>query len=406
MYDSLGAYGILSAIAVPDAAVNVDQVGDVPTGCPSRWMIAVTNTTNTDGLNSQAGYGATTVDIGAPGSSIMSCYPNNSYGYDNGTSMSSPHLAGAVAAVFANACPGLLQAYSVFPDSIALLMKNYLFQSVDPLTSLQNITTTGGRLDLYQAFVAEDSYDCNGCNYPATLSQQSLSCYGDSTGYVKVSAGSDSAAYHYLWATGDTTATVVGLRAGLYQVTVTDTTGCQRLLSALITQPPPITINSVAVNPIGTNYAGNIIVNATAQGDTLTYAIDSGSYGTSAIFVVDSPGVHIIYIRTQSGCVQSVSVGIYYLGIALAGNEINEVTLSPNPVSGVATLIINAAADMNAELMIHDLTGRQIINRPMKIASGLQREAVDLSGLSQGLYILTLASQGRTLASLKVTVVD
>ena len=48
MYDAMGEYGILSAAATMNNNSNVDNTGDVPTGCVSDYMIAVTNTTRND----------------------------------------------------------------------------------------------------------------------------------------------------------------------------------------------------------------------------------------------------------------------------------------------------------------------------------------------------------------------
>ncbi|MGZ4158140.1 MAG: S8 family serine peptidase, partial [Bacteroidia bacterium] len=92
MYDSLGAVGILSAAATANHNWNIDVVGDIPTACASNWLIAVTNTTNTDQKYANAGYGATSIDIGAPGTNIVSTIPGDSYGSMTGTSMATPHV--------------------------------------------------------------------------------------------------------------------------------------------------------------------------------------------------------------------------------------------------------------------------------------------------------------------------
>ena len=404
MYDSLGKYGILSSVAVPDFAVNVDAVNDVPTGCPSRWMMSVTNTTRTDGLNSQAGYGPTTVDIGAPGTSITSCYPDSAYGYDAGTSMSCPHLTGAVASLFANACPRLLQDYFAYPDSISLIMRDYLLHSADPLSSLQNITTTGGRLNLYHAFIAEDAYNCNNCNYNLSLSQQNLTCIGDSNASITLTAGTNNTKYHYLWSNGDTVSRPTALKAGFYQVTVTDSAGCQRQLSTLIPMPHTIVVSSITVIPMTGASSGNIIVSAAAGSDSMYYAMDTGSYQAGAIFVTNTPGVHIIHIRNQSGCVMDTPVAIYYAGI----NNISETTsiiLSPNPTAGQAILTIRSEAEMSADLCIHDMSGRVISATKIQITKGTQQKQVDLSMLSNGLYLMSLTRDGEKLTEMKVMLI-
>lgn len=151
MYDSLGALGILSATATMNIDANVDLVGDMPTACPSPYLIAVTNTTDEDLLNGFAAWGPVSIDLGAPGTHIMSTELNNSYTYHTGTSMSSPHVAGAVAFLYAAASEGLLELYLQQPDSVALIIKDCIMNGVDEVASLQDITVTGGRLNLNNA---------------------------------------------------------------------------------------------------------------------------------------------------------------------------------------------------------------------------------------------------------------
>ena len=147
-YDSLGAAGILSAGAGPNNNVNIDIVGDIPTACPSNFMIAVTNTTNTDAKNSGAGYGPINMDLGAPGTSILSTTPGNSYGLSTGTSMATPQVAGAIGLIHAGASSVFINLVKNDPDSAALLFKQYILSSVDTIPSLTGITVSNGRLNV------------------------------------------------------------------------------------------------------------------------------------------------------------------------------------------------------------------------------------------------------------------
>jgi subtilisin family serine protease len=147
-YDTLGNAGILSAGAGPNNNVNIDIVGDMPTTCPSDFMIAVTNTTRADVKNTGAGYGAINMDLGAPGTSILSTVPTNSYGTLTGTSMATPQVAGAIGLLYAGASIEYMQLSRSRPDSVSRLFKKIILSSVDTLPSLTGTTVSNGRLNV------------------------------------------------------------------------------------------------------------------------------------------------------------------------------------------------------------------------------------------------------------------
>jgi len=158
IYDSLGKIGILNAGATANLNVNVDTQGDIPTACPSEYLISVTNTTNTDVKSNFAGYGVNTIDLGAPGTNILSCNNFSGYSTSSGTSMATPHVAGAIGLMFAAACPELLNKYKAYPDSFALIFRDFIFQGVDTLASLQNLVKTKGRLNIHKMLLKLQEY--------------------------------------------------------------------------------------------------------------------------------------------------------------------------------------------------------------------------------------------------------
>ncbi|MDQ3109332.1 MAG: S8 family peptidase [Bacteroidota bacterium] len=160
MYDSMGVVGILSAGATANQNWDIDQVGDIPSSCSSIFMLAVTNTNRNDVKTTGAAYGATTIDIGAPGTQVESTIPGNSYGGLSGTSMSSPHIAGAIALMYASGCNQMITDYKAAPDSVAVLVRNYLLSSADPNVSLNGLCTSNGRLNIYNALLAVQTYNC------------------------------------------------------------------------------------------------------------------------------------------------------------------------------------------------------------------------------------------------------
>ncbi len=178
MYDTLGNYGITNAVAGPNNDVNIDSVGDVPGACPSPHTICLTNTQNDDS-RANAGYGEINVDLGAPGTDILSTYPTNSYNNLSGTSMATPHVAGTIGLLYSVDCPELMTLTDNDPDSASLLIKEAIMEGVDTISSMQDtITRSKGRLNIHKALLELGNLgvcDTNtGCYTPYGLSADSI----------------------------------------------------------------------------------------------------------------------------------------------------------------------------------------------------------------------------------------
>jgi Subtilase family/Secretion system C-terminal sorting domain/SprB repeat len=389
LYDSMGRYGIISATAGPNNNVNVETAHDIPTECPSRYMIGVTNTTQSNKLNPQAGYGVKSIDLGAPGSGIYSCFQSNGYGLETGTSMATPHVTGAVAALFANACSSWFNSYLAYPDSFSLMIKDWILASVDPLADLRGRTTSGGRLNLYHAVLDEAQYDCSNCGYAIIDSVTPVSCTGSNDGAITIHAGTNPAAYTYLWSTGATTATISQLAAGGYTVTVTAANGCQRTWSGFIPSPYPLRLSSIVVIPPTPNNVGNIIINATAGNDLVYYSVNGGPFTSDHIYIDSVAGDKHIRIINQYGCEIDTTVHFGTSSLPSISSNVG-FTLAPNPSNGLTTAYIIYNQAIDAAISITDMTGRIVWQHEVYIHEGQNQVTLDLSILSSGTYLLQL----------------
>ncbi len=131
---------------------NSDNEGTpfYPASYTTNGVLSVAATDQQDLRASFSNYGATSVDIGAPGVNIWSTVrtsSNGGYGLFSGTSMATPHVSG-VAALIAGRYPSLTVAQ----------MKMAILNSVDPLQSLQGKTVTGGRLNAHAALLMAASF--------------------------------------------------------------------------------------------------------------------------------------------------------------------------------------------------------------------------------------------------------
>jgi subtilisin family serine protease len=147
-----GNNGQLFIAAAGNNSSNNDTTASYPSGysVTSTYkgvsfdpVIAVASITNTGALSSFSNYGATSVDIAAPGSTIASTFAGNEWfaGYTylnlNGTSMATPHVTGA-AALLATEYPGLHPAD----------LRSAILNGRTAYATLSGQVVTGGRLNI------------------------------------------------------------------------------------------------------------------------------------------------------------------------------------------------------------------------------------------------------------------
>jgi len=120
------------------AAGNDSQNNDTTTSYPSGYnydnIVAVAATDHLDNLAYFSNYGVNKVDIAAPGVNILSTLPGNTYGSYSGTSMATPHVAGALSLY-----------WDANPNATYKEVISALYQSADTVSTLTNYVGGGGR---------------------------------------------------------------------------------------------------------------------------------------------------------------------------------------------------------------------------------------------------------------------
>jgi serine protease len=141
--NSANSNNMLFVAAAGNANSNNNTVANYPSNYNAPNVLAVASTDNRDNKSSFSNFGSTTVDLGAPGTAILSTVRNGSYAIFSGTSMATPHVSGAAALVLSR-CSSLTTAQ----------LKANLMNNVDPVSSLAGRTVTGGRLNVDRAIRA------------------------------------------------------------------------------------------------------------------------------------------------------------------------------------------------------------------------------------------------------------
>jgi len=137
--------GTLYVVAAGNSATDNDgQAPTYPCAYPEANLICVGATRPDDSPASFSNVGATSVDLFAPGEGVLSTLPGGGFGAMSGTSMASPHVAGAAALVTA-----------VHPDWTAAQRKRALLDTAQRVPPLAGKAVTGGRLDAAAAVAWE-----------------------------------------------------------------------------------------------------------------------------------------------------------------------------------------------------------------------------------------------------------
>jgi subtilisin family serine protease len=223
----------LYVVAAGNSGRDDDALPTTPCVSTAPNVLCVGATDDVDTPAYFSNYGATTVDLFAPGTSILSTYTGSAYAYESGTSMATPYAAGTAALAFA--------ATGERGADLAQQLRD----SVDPIPGLTGLSVTGGRLNAARAVGAPVdapsrpvSAVATGGDRMATVSVSSPP--GDLAGVSVYDTG-----YHLLGSSTSSTVTVNGLAGGVQKLLVVATYADGRVspvatATAAVTAPEPV----------------------------------------------------------------------------------------------------------------------------------------------------------------------
>ncbi len=189
--------------------------------------------------------------------------------------------------------------------------------------------STGGITTATAAGLAPGTYtvtvtDANGCSttasgtvapptnpVTASVSGGVTSGCGTATGSATANANNGTAPYSYLWSNSGTSATITGIAAGSYTVTVTDATGCTVSATGTVTDPGAHTA-SAAVTAITCNGGNNGSVTVTPTGGsgnfTYTWSPNVSSSATATGLSAGSYSITVLDVTTNCTAVTVANV--------------------------------------------------------------------------------------------------
>ncbi|MFQ5645500.1 MAG: S8 family peptidase [bacterium] len=147
----MNSYKITFVAAAGNDTLNNDSTPFYPSGYDLDNVISVAATDSSDILAGFSNYGATTVDVAAPGKDIYSASIGNTFVNMSGTSMAAPYVAGII---------GLLAAKNPSVKLNPAGIRQALIDSCDKIANLNGKVVSGGRVNVLSAlnssFVGQD----------------------------------------------------------------------------------------------------------------------------------------------------------------------------------------------------------------------------------------------------------
>ncbi|RLG17225.1 hypothetical protein DRN63_03195 [Nanoarchaeota archaeon] len=141
LYDAIAALqdsGILFVASAGNSGRDNDLKPHYPSSYNLSNIISVAATNDRDELTWFSNWGQLSVDLAAPGQSILSTFLANSYQHLSGTSMATAYVSGVAALIL-----------SKNPSYTYLQVKRLILSAVDEVTELENLVSSDGRLNAY-----------------------------------------------------------------------------------------------------------------------------------------------------------------------------------------------------------------------------------------------------------------
>ncbi len=136
-------------------------------------------------------------------------------------------------------------------------------------------------------------------------------CFGDSAGTLTAIGNGGTPPYNYFWtANADTNSTITGLKAGVYNVIVVDSTSCYTNASATITDPPDILLIGSTVPSTCNNNNGSATVSAISGPGTLSYLWATNPPQITATANNLLAGNYTVTVNSSNGCSRSLDLTV------------------------------------------------------------------------------------------------
>lgn len=218
-----------------------------------------------------------------------------------------------------------------------------------------------------------------------TATSKDLSCHESGDGSASVTATGGNSPYNYLWSNGSAI-NPTNLPAGKYYVTVTDGSGCEKVDSVTIDQPPAILLDTTITHTT-TGSDGAIDLSVSGGNPPYDYEWSNGSWMQDLNYL--SGGEYCVTVTDDNDCTESLCVWVNF-PVGLPTLEGNNIIAYPNPARDRLHLA-TSASEVITEVELLNAKGTRLLHE-----SDIDGRSVslDIQPLPPGIYFIRVTVDG------------
>ncbi|MBK9335464.1 MAG: T9SS type A sorting domain-containing protein [Lewinellaceae bacterium] len=240
----------------------------------------------------------------------------------------------------------------------------------------------------------------NVCTANIALSGTPPSCFGEADGALSAGVTGGTGPFFFEWSNHIFTANNANLPAGVYLLTVAETTGCVYTATAILEQPDSLfAVADDVQHPVQGQSNGSIQVTLFGGTPPLMYSW----YRDDSVFVSgleDLEGVpggtYTLYVMDANDCWDSLSRTLTETVGTQQVAGMPDVSVFPNPASERVIVSVSLPAPQTLGLTLTDVLGRVLQRQQTGTAAQVQVE-LDVRDLPAGLYLLQVQGEGHGL---------
>ncbi|MBI4648552.1 MAG: gliding motility-associated C-terminal domain-containing protein [Bacteroidia bacterium] len=138
--------------------------------------------------------------------------------------------------------------------------------------------------------------------------QTDVHCYGSSDGTVDLNVSGGTPNYSYLWNTGQTCQDLINILAGVYEVTITDASGCITSESIMVSEPEIINISpDITLSTCGNSDGAAAI---TVTGGTAPYQYLWSTGGIMPVIENIPTAAYSVTVTDANNCARSLTINV------------------------------------------------------------------------------------------------